>query len=127
MDESKSGESQARSGAAPSARPRYPGGMILAALVIGALTAYYFGLRKGAIAAVASAVLFVYALFVPSQAMWVYGGVAAAVGGLLLVGPRMPGRERNKRDLLVLSRKIFQRGLELTRRFQGGGKNGRNS
>jgi hypothetical protein len=79
--------------------------MLVAALVVGAITAYYFGLRPGMIAAALSGVLFAFGFVVPSKMLWAYGLVGAYTLGVLVVGPRLPGREKNKRDLLGVARK----------------------
>lgn len=96
--------------------------MILGALVVGALTAYYFGMRAGAVAAAVAAALFLAALFLPGKALLLYGAVALGVGGVLLVGPRMPGRERNRADLVSLGRRLLRRGLKLMNRYKDQGK-----
>ncbi len=64
--------------------------MILATLVVGAVTAYWFGLRIGLWAAVATFVLCFVALFVPSYAHFIYLGLAAGVVGVFYVGSRRP-------------------------------------
>lgn len=75
--------------------------MIIAAAVIGLLTAYYFGLRAGAIAAGAAFLLFVGALVMPGRALGIYGLVAAGVVGLLIAGPRY-GRKGARTDVVRL-------------------------
>ncbi|HZS36963.1 MAG TPA: hypothetical protein VFF06_09055 [Polyangia bacterium] len=64
--------------------------MLIAALLVGALTAYYFGLRAGAYAAVAALGLFVVALFMPRFAVFFYVGVAAAGVAVWQIGSRRP-------------------------------------
>jgi hypothetical protein len=62
--------------------------MILAALFIGLLTAYYFGIRAGSAAAGVTLGLFLLAAIAPGAKLLVYGLVAAAVVGIFVVGPR---------------------------------------
>ena len=63
--------------------------MLIAALAVGLLTAYYFGVRPGMVAAGATAALFLIALVAPGLALYAYGAVAVGVFGLLWAGPRM--------------------------------------
>lgn len=63
--------------------------MLFAALAVGLLAAYYFGVRPGMMAAGATAVLFVLAMIVPGLAVYAYGVVAVGVVGLMWAGPRM--------------------------------------
>jgi hypothetical protein len=63
--------------------------MLIAALAVGLVTAYYFGLRPGMVAAGATAVLFLVALVAPGLALYAYGAVAVGVFGLFWAGPRM--------------------------------------
>ena len=65
--------------------------MLLATLLIGGLTAYWFGLRPGAWAAAVTAVLMLVAAVVPTLAMPIHLLLAAAVLLVPLVGSR---RER---------------------------------
>ena len=63
--------------------------MLIAALAVGLLTAYYFGVRPGMVAAGATAVLFLLAMVAPGLTLVAYGAVAVGVFGLLWAGPRM--------------------------------------
>lgn len=63
--------------------------MLIAALVVGLLTAYYFGLRPGMLAAGATAALFVVAMVVPAVAVWAYVTVGVGVAGLCWLGPKL--------------------------------------
>ncbi len=92
--------------------------MILGALVIGALTAYYFGLRAGAFAAVGSAGLFFIGLFMPSKLLYTYGLVGVFVTGVLVIGPRMPGRQKKKADFVRLSRRSVGKALKFYRKLR---------
>ncbi len=78
--------------------------MIIAALVIGAISAYYFGIRIGAFAAVGSVGLFVFGIVMPSKIIWAYGLVGAYVLAVLVVGPRLPGRQQKKADFFRILR-----------------------
>lgn len=62
--------------------------MFLGALLIGLLTAYYFGIKPGIIAAGASALLFIVAQVVPGAMLGVYGLVALFIIGVIVIGPR---------------------------------------
>ena len=62
--------------------------MVLAALILGALTAYYFGLRTGAAVAVATFALCVVALFVPRLAIPIYVAVAVGLFAVWQIGAR---------------------------------------
>ncbi len=63
--------------------------MILAALIIGLLTAYYFGIRAGSTAAVTSLGLFLLVAFMPGVKLLVYSVIASGLVALCFVGPRM--------------------------------------
>ena len=86
-------------------------GMLIAALAVGLLTAYYFGLRPGMVAAGATAVLFLVAMVAPAMAIFAYGAVAAGVAGLLFAGPRM--RKKASASQLTFMAKV---GLARARR-----------
>lgn len=92
--------------------------MILGALVIGAITAYYFGVRAGAFAAVGAAGLFVMGIVMPSKLLWSYGFVGAFVVGVLLIGPRLPGRQEKKADFLRIARMGMGKALRLYRKLR---------
>ncbi len=76
--------------------------MIIAAIVIGLVTAYYFGVRVGTYAAVAAAGLFFLAAVWPSRALFIYGVTAVGFLGILMVGPRRqtPGAKADVMRLL---------------------------
>src|SRR5262245_12765996 len=69
-----SGSSSARSTTAPVC---YGLGDMLAALIVGALTAWYLGLRAGVIAAAVTFAALVLAMFVPGLSLAVYALVIA--------------------------------------------------
>jgi hypothetical protein len=64
--------------------------MLIAALIVGALTAYYFGLRRGVWAAAATFALLAVAAFVPRMQWPAYLLVAAAAVAVRLIGARRP-------------------------------------
>ena len=64
--------------------------MLIAALVVGAITAWYWGLRKGLWAAVITGVLCVAAIFVPSYAIPIYVALSVAVIAVIVIGSRRP-------------------------------------
>jgi hypothetical protein len=84
--------------------------VLIAAAVIGLLTAYYFGLRAGGIAAGAAFLLFVGALVMPGRALAIYGLVAVGVVALLVAGPRY-GRKGARTDMF----RIIGRGTRVAR------------
>lgn len=92
--------------------------MILAALVIGAISAYYFGFRVGAFAAVGAAGLFVMGIVMPGKIIWAYGLVAAYTVAVLFVGPRLPGRKEKKQDFFRLLRKTSTSAMRAYRRVR---------
>jgi hypothetical protein len=62
---------------------------MLPALIVGALTAWYLGLRIGAIVAVATAVALLIATFVPGMSITIYALVIAWCAALYFFGPKM--------------------------------------
>jgi hypothetical protein len=62
--------------------------MLVAALIVGGLTAFWFGLRPGAYAAGATALACLVAMVMPSLAMWIYVGIGAGVVTVCTIGPR---------------------------------------
>ena len=78
--------------------------MLITGLVIGLLTAYYFGIRFGAYAAVASTVALVAALVLPSMRWTIYGSVALYLVGVGVLGPRS-GKPMGNLAALRLARK----------------------
>ncbi len=63
--------------------------MFIAALLVGLLVAYYFGVRPGMIAAGATAGLFLLAAVMPGAAAYAYVVVCAGVAGVIWLGPRL--------------------------------------
>ena len=66
--------------------------MVIAALIIGAMTAYYLGIRNGLLAAGAATALFVVAAVVPEAALYAYAVVVAGIVGLVALGPGLRPR-----------------------------------
>jgi hypothetical protein len=75
--------------------------MFIAALFVGLLTAYYFGIRAGGMAAMVALGLFMLAATVPVTTIPVYVVVAAGTAGVCVIGPRRtpPEEENNFRRL----------------------------
>ena len=65
--------------------------MILLALVVGGITAWYLGVRIGVAAAVVSAIALLVSMFVPGAALPVYVLLGLWLGGLWVVKTKLPG------------------------------------
>jgi hypothetical protein len=63
--------------------------MLIAALLVGLMVAYYFGLRPGMVAAGATAALFLLAAVIPAAATYAYAMVCAGVAGVVFLGPKL--------------------------------------
>jgi type III secretory pathway component EscV len=83
--------------------------MVLGALLIGLLTAYYFGIQLGITAAVTAALLFLAAAVVPGLSVVIYIAVAVYVAGVCWMGPRRASQnaEASKNLLRRWSRQIL--------------------
>ena len=81
--------------------------MLIAALVIGLLTAYYFGLKPGGYAALGAAALFAIAAISPGLAVPIYLVVSVALIGILFFGPRTQ-RPGHRADLLRWLRRALK-------------------
>jgi hypothetical protein len=66
---------------------------MLAALIVGALTAWYLGLRAGVIAAIATAGALIAAAFVPGLTLAVYALVAAWSAALYFLGAKISAKK----------------------------------
>jgi hypothetical protein len=84
--------------------------MLLAALVVGLLTAYYFGVRHGIWAAGATAGLFFVAAVVPPLKLLAYGLVAAGIVAIYAVGPGR-GPSPSSRMAVNQARRLVRRFL----------------
>jgi hypothetical protein len=82
--------------AAPADFLPYTITMVLAALIMGLVTAYYFGVRLGVTAAASAFLLFALALVAPAWAFWCYAVAAVGFAGVCALGPRFgnPGAAR---------------------------------
>ena len=67
---------------------------MLPALIVGALTAWYLGLRAGAIAAGVTFAALIVASFVPGLTIAVYALVLAWSGALYFLGPKISAATR---------------------------------
>jgi hypothetical protein len=65
---------------------------MIPALIVGALTAWYLGLRTGIIVAIAVFVAVLVAAFVPGASLAVYALVIAWAGALYFLGPKLSKR-----------------------------------
>ena len=78
---------------------------MIAAVVIGLVTAYYFGVRNGGIAAAVAGGLFLAALVMPGRALMIYGLVGVGLMAVLALGPRY-GRPGARANLLKVVRRM---------------------
>jgi hypothetical protein len=62
---------------------------MLPALIVGALTAWYLGLRIGAVVAVATAAALLAAMFIPGMRLAVYALVVGWCAALYFFGPKL--------------------------------------
>ncbi len=62
---------------------------MLAALIVGALTAWYLGLNLGIVVAVVTAGALVLAMFIPGMSLAIYALVVAWCAALYFFGPRI--------------------------------------
>lgn len=92
--------------------------MILGAVIVGVITAYYFGLKAGGFAAAVAFGLFFLGIVMPSKILWTYGVVGVFVAGVLVVGPRLPSRKEKKADFFRVGRKGMRSVLRLYRRIR---------
>lgn len=74
---------------APARGGGYDPRMLIAALLVGLLTTYYFGLRHGMVAAGTTAGLFFLAAVAPPLAIFAYALVGVGVGVLCIIGPKL--------------------------------------
>lgn len=81
-------------------------GMLIAALLVGAVTAFYFGLRSGLVAAGATFVLFLAATVVPGIAFWAYAAVGLGVIGVCTIGPKRANPTQLARTTRVVKQGI---------------------
>ncbi len=84
---------------------------MLPALIVGALTAWYLGLRAGIIAAAATFAALMLAMFVPGLNLAVYGVVLVWCAALYFLGPKM-SKQAERRGCSAGSRDRRRRGFE---------------
>ncbi len=72
---------------------------MIEAVIIGALTAWYLGLRAGIIAAAATAIALIIATVVPGMTLAVYALVLAWAAALYFFGPKLGGKKGGKPGL----------------------------
>jgi hypothetical protein len=65
---------------------------MIAALIVGGLTAWFFGIRAGVVAAVVAAAALLAAMFVPGLAIGMWVLVIAYCAGLWFLGPKLAGK-----------------------------------
>lgn len=92
--------------------------MLIAGLVIGGITAYYFGIRPGVVAAVLSVGLFFAGIVMPSKMLWAYALVGTYTVAVLFIGPRLPGSKKKKQDFLGLTRQGMKKALSFYRKLR---------
>ena len=93
--------------------------MSLAALIIGLLTAYDFGLTTGGVAAAAAVLLFIIAAAVPGALVPIYCLIGVSITVLLVVGPRLsPSEDTNK--FRRLGKAVLAQGWRQLRSLFGG-------
>lgn len=73
---------------------------MLPALIVGALTAWYLGLRAGVIAAIVTAVAMLVAMFVPGANLVVYGLVIAWSAAVYFLGGKITERAKGGPSIL---------------------------
>ncbi len=82
--------------------------MLIAAVVCGLVTAYYFGLQAGLYAAAIGAGLALVAIVIPPWAMWAYAILAIGLMGVCLLGPRF-GKPLGQRKAVKAVRIAFKK------------------
>ena len=91
---------------------------MLPALIVGALTAWYLGLRVGIIVAVATAIALLIANFVPGLGITVWALVIAWAAALYFFGPKL-SKTAGKSSLLG---GVYGQASTWIRKITGGGK-----
>ncbi|MGZ3426163.1 MAG: hypothetical protein ACXVDD_04565 [Polyangia bacterium] len=95
--------------------------MLLAAVVLGALALYYFGLRAGAWAAAATLILCIVALVAPGWATAIHAFIAAGAIALYWIG-----RKRQRPPDAVIAVRLIRRAVgrawSTARALLGGGR-----
>ncbi len=83
--------------------------MLIAAILVGLLTAYYLGVRAGGIAAASAAGLFLIAAFFPPLKLIAYALVGIGVAGVCIVGPhhQRPETKKQFQELFTWGKRAF--------------------
>jgi hypothetical protein len=89
--------------------------MLIAAIVCGLVTAYYFGVRAGVYAAAAGAALVLVGIVVPPWSKWAYSLLAIGLVGVCLLGPRV-GKPLGQRKAVLAARAAWARATSAFRR-----------
>lgn len=93
--------------------------MVITALLLGGLTAYYWGVEAGCGAAVVSALAFAVAMFMPAHALKIYAAAAAYGGFVLLAGPKLaPARKTNALEVSKWLRKGHKQWQKWSSKFR---------
>jgi len=82
--------------------------MLIAALLCGLVTAYYFGIKAGTYAAAIAAGLFFAAQVIPGWSSWAYALIAGGLIGVCFVGPRF-GKPLGKHKAFLALRSVVGR------------------
>lgn len=88
--------------------------MIVLALVVGAVTGWYLGVRAGVLAAAMSAIGLLIAMFVPGTALPVYVAIGLWLGALYLIKTKLPGLVQKPEE-----KKGWERELEKLKKRAG--------
>ena len=80
--------------------------MLIAALLCGLVTAYYFGIKAGTYAAAVAAGLSLAAIVAPGWASWAYALIAGGLIGVCFLGPRF-GKPLSKHRAILGVRSLL--------------------
>ena len=72
---------------------------MIEAVIVGALTAWYLGIRAGIIAAAVTFIALLLAMVVPNMSLAVYALVFAWAAALYFFGPKLSGKKPGKSNL----------------------------
>lgn len=91
--------------------------MFIASFLVGALTAYYWGIRVGAFVATAVAVAFFVAIIKPEYATALYFAVGLYGGVVVLIAPKLrPHKDVSKVDLPKLGRQAIKKWRDFSKK-----------
>ncbi len=100
--------------------------MLIAAALVGLLTAYYFGVRPGMAAAGATALLCLVAMVAPHLAIFAYGAIGVGVGGVCVIGPKLR-RKGTPAQVSFAARAGVAEVMRRYRKLKRAGKDAQNS